>query len=170
MTSLVCTFAIEELVAGRITKEHPGTAVRMYIADEILSDGLDVRYEILGGDAAARAKLIEESEHLFGATFKVTQDRPAVWRAHACFTDLSALEAHPVFGAMLAMREDADRAVLIFEDGLCIVRLDFDLEEADPKLESWRVALAEGVQQMGDTGAIRVAQLDRSLEDWQPLA
>lgn len=170
VVSLISTFEATDLVAGAVTRNHPGCAVRIYIADEVLDDGLDMHYEILGGDLEAREEIQQESRRLFGAEFKVTQDRPDVWRANGCFHDLTVLRAHPVFGRLLDLRKEADRVLMVFEAGLCILRLDFACGDDDPRVAKWKSAFLGGIEALGREGTVRAALLDRSLEDWAPLA
>lgn len=166
MPSIVSTFPADDLVAGRATRDHPGCAVRIYIADDVLEDGLDAHYEILGGTPEAREGILEECVRLYEATFKVTQDRQTVWRANACFHATEVLENHPIFGRLLSLRQHADRTLMVFEAGKCIIRMDFDGEHA---IQTWEQQFRDGMAELGCPGTVRVAELDRSLEDWRPL-
>ncbi len=165
--SVVITFDASEMPAGKATADHPGMAVRMYVADDILDDGLDVHYEVINGSKSTIEELVAAAGALFSATFRVTQDRPNIWRATARYFDVGPIAQHDVWGEILRRRTEADRLMQVYEGGLCIVRMDMapnaTAHEADALAEKIRSAATRAC-------SVRVADLGRSLEDWQPLA
>ncbi len=141
-------------------------ALRITIADEILEDGLDVMYEIMGGHVADRDTIIAETERVYAASFKVTQDRDTVWRAQGVLRDVAPLYKHPVYAALLDQRGVAERSLMVVEAGMCILRIDYaDEEPIQAAMDLFRESLIDA----GKEGMVRCHDLGRSLEDWRPL-
>lgn len=132
MASIVIYMDAPDYATGRFTKDCPGVAIRMTVADEILEDGLDVFYEILGGDAELRQTLVLEMKKQYQATIKVNQDREDAWRANVCFNNVGALRNVPLFQAFLDHRYDSERLVLVYEDGMAIFRVDLPGKASEP--------------------------------------
>lgn len=168
MQSVVATYQGLASSLARLTANNPGVAVRIQVADDNLDDGLDLNYEMIGGNPDLSAEVVRLIEDHFNGTAKVTQDRPGLWRAFVCLHDLDALKQHPLYGIMLDHRQDADRVLMVFEEGQCIQRIDFDADEAGD-VEGVANALRQSAKAAGLDCMVRTANLGRSLEDWEPL-
>ena len=170
MVSVVVYMDAPSDSTGAWTREVPGLAVRMTVVDEVIEDGLDVFYEILGGTAEIRTLLIGGMQQQYQATIKVNQDRPEAWRANVCFTDLSAMRSNPFFSALLDMRYESERLILVYEDGMAIYRLDLPDSYSMEDAEAVATRIRDAARRSDPDVIVRIGELARDLEDWEPLS
>lgn len=170
MVSVVVYMDAPPESAGALTRQVPGLAVRMTVVDEVIEDGLDVFYEILGGTPDLRATMIGTMQQQYRATIKVNQDRPEAWRANVCFLDLAPMRDNPFFDALLESRFDSDRLVLVYEDGMAIYRVDLPATKSAEDVAAVADRIRAAARRVDPKATVRTGELARELEDWQPLA
>lgn len=169
MVSVVVYMDAPPKSAGAVTRDVPGLAIRMTVVDEVIEDGLDVFYEILGGTPEVCSLLIGGMQQQYQAKIRVNQDRLEAWRANVCFTDLSSMRENPFFNALLDTRFDSERLVLVYEDGMAIYRLDLPAAWTMKDAEVIADRIRDAARRTDPRAVVRLGELARDLEDWQPL-
>lgn len=168
-SALIATFDASSFPSGRLTGQHAGMAVRLSVADDILEDGLDATYEVVGGPREVREQVMAGLRAEYGADIKITQNREDVLRFIACFHNWQILRDHPVMSLLIDKRYAVDRMSIVYEAGQCVLRLTFPAGETDASLETHRANLAQVCKDAGLVALVRVGALDREMEDWKPF-
>ena len=144
MPALAASFDATGLVLGDATARVPGLRVR-YTTRPGPDGSLDLDFEG-HGPPEALAQVVEGLKARYRAVVHDESHDDQGWRARVTYNDLSSVLDHPLYGPFLAWRGHGRKATFHFENGLCVVRVEFEAgeKEAQGMLATLRTNLKRG--------------------------